>query len=213
MDSFVLENVPFQIDTGQLYKNLRIKEGSELVAKLTPLVDKAQAIGRPKASYKVAFIESRGDDQIIIDGVMLTSRVLRVGSKSEMGFARRIGTYRLDIRSGSMRVKSNAERERTVLLMTEDEIPEAACVHEVAVCAESESRISREESLLQEEQGGKNGSLPGVVRANQHGQGADSEPSRILEAAEVLPTHLDRLPTIGPFGAIGATAVTAIART
>jgi len=78
MDSFVLDNVPFRIDTGQLYKNLRIKEGSELVARLNHLVDKAQAIGRPKASYKVAFIESRGDDQIIIDGVMLTSRVLRV---------------------------------------------------------------------------------------------------------------------------------------
>ncbi len=78
MDSFVLDNIPFQIDTGQLYKNLRIKEGSELVARLNHLVDKAQAIGRPKASYKVAFIESRGDDQVIIDGVMLTSRVLRV---------------------------------------------------------------------------------------------------------------------------------------
>src|SRR4030042_6507749 len=78
MDSFVLDNVPFQIDTGQLYKNLRIKEGSELVARLSLLMEKAQAIGRPKAFYKVAFIESRGDDQIIIDGVMLTSRVLRV---------------------------------------------------------------------------------------------------------------------------------------
>lgn len=78
MDSFVLDNVPFQIDTGQLYKNLRIKEGSELVARLNHLVDKAQAIGRPKASYKVAFIESRGDDHVIIDEVMLTSRVLRV---------------------------------------------------------------------------------------------------------------------------------------
>ncbi|MCJ7492747.1 MAG: vitamin B12 dependent methionine synthase, partial [Deltaproteobacteria bacterium] len=68
MDSFVLDNTPFQIDTGQLYKSLRIKEGSELVARLKPLIDKAQAMGKPKAAYKVAFIESRGDDQVIIDG-------------------------------------------------------------------------------------------------------------------------------------------------
>jgi hypothetical protein len=78
MDSMILDNIHFQIDTGQLYRSLRIKEGSELVARLNHLVDKAQAIGRPKVSYKVAFIESRGDDQVIIDGVMLTSRVLRV---------------------------------------------------------------------------------------------------------------------------------------
>ena len=78
MDSLVLDNIPFQIDTGQLYKTLRIKGGSELVARLSLLIDKAQAIGRPRAFYKVAFIESRGDDQVIIEGVTLTSRVLRV---------------------------------------------------------------------------------------------------------------------------------------
>jgi len=78
MDSLVLDYIPFQIDTGQLYKTLRIKEGSELVARLSLLIDKTQAIGRPKAFYKVAFIESRGEDQVIIDGVIFSSRVLRV---------------------------------------------------------------------------------------------------------------------------------------
>ena len=78
MNSLVLDHIPFQIDTGQLHQTLRIKEGSEFVVRLSLLMEKAQAIGRPKAFYKVAFIESRGDDQIIIDGVMLTSRVLRV---------------------------------------------------------------------------------------------------------------------------------------
>lgn len=78
MNSLVLDNTPFQIDTGQLYKSLRIKEGSEFVARLNPLIDKAQAVGKPKAFYQVAFIESRGDDHVIIDEVMLTSRVLRV---------------------------------------------------------------------------------------------------------------------------------------
>ena len=78
MDSLVLDKIPFQIDTGQLHQTLKIKEGSEFIARLSLLMDKAQAIGRPKAFYKVAFIESRGDDQVTIDGVIFTSRVLRV---------------------------------------------------------------------------------------------------------------------------------------
>ncbi|MBM4331849.1 MAG: vitamin B12 dependent methionine synthase [Deltaproteobacteria bacterium] len=81
MDSLILDSITFQIDTGQLYKNLRIKEGSELMARLNSLVDKAQAIGKPKAFYKAVFIESRADDHVIVDGVMLTSRVLRINLK------------------------------------------------------------------------------------------------------------------------------------
>jgi len=78
MDSLILDNIPFRTDTEQLYRSLRIKEGSEFVARLNLLVDQAQAIGRPKAHYEVVFIESRGDDHVMIDGVMLTSRVLKV---------------------------------------------------------------------------------------------------------------------------------------
>jgi hypothetical protein len=78
MDSSILDDIPFRMDTEQLHRSLRIKEGSELVARLTLLVDQARAIGRPKAHYGVAFIESRGEDHVIINGVRLTSRVLRV---------------------------------------------------------------------------------------------------------------------------------------
>jgi len=110
MDSFVLDNVPFQIDTGQLYKNLRIKEGSELVARLNHLVDKAQAIGRPKASYKVAFIESRGDDQIIIDGVMLTSRVLRVNLEKAHRVFPFVATCGIELEEWSVSIDDMLER-------------------------------------------------------------------------------------------------------
>jgi hypothetical protein len=110
MDSFVLDNVPFQIDTGQLYKNLRIKEGSELVARLNHLVDKAQAIGRPKASYRVAFIESRGDDQIIIDGVMLTSRVLRVNLEKAHRVFPFVATCGIELEEWSVSIDDMLER-------------------------------------------------------------------------------------------------------
>jgi hypothetical protein len=78
MNSLTMDNIPFRMDTGQLHRSLRIKEGSEFAARPNLLVDQARAIGRPKAHYEVAFIESRGDDHVMIDGVMLTSRVLRV---------------------------------------------------------------------------------------------------------------------------------------
>lgn len=59
-------------------KKLRIKEGSTDADKVNRLVGEAQAIARPKALYKVAFIESKGDDYVVVDGTTLTSRVLRV---------------------------------------------------------------------------------------------------------------------------------------
>jgi hypothetical protein len=59
-------------------KKLRIKEGSSSVETLERIASDAQAIARPKAIYKVAFIESKGDDYLVADGITLTSRVLRV---------------------------------------------------------------------------------------------------------------------------------------
>jgi hypothetical protein len=110
MDSFVLDNIPFQIDTGQLYKNLRIKEGSELVARLNHLVDKAQAIGRPKASYRVAFIESRGDDQVIVGGVMLTSRVMRVNLEKAHRVFPYVATCGLELEDWSSTINDMLEK-------------------------------------------------------------------------------------------------------
>jgi hypothetical protein len=55
-----------------------MKEGSELIGRLNLLVDQAQKIGRPKAHYEVVYIDSRGEDHVMIGGVMLTSRVLKV---------------------------------------------------------------------------------------------------------------------------------------
>ncbi len=110
MDSFVLDNIPFQIDTGQLYKNLRIKEGSELVARLNHLVDKAQAMGKPKAAYKVAFIESRGDDQVIIDEVMLTSRVLRVNLEKAHRVFPYVATCGLELEDWSSTINDMLEK-------------------------------------------------------------------------------------------------------
>ncbi len=78
MNRVILDQISFRVDFASLMDSLRIKEGSRYAADLTSLVNAAQSISRPKAVYKVAFIESRGDDYVIVEGIRLKSRVLRV---------------------------------------------------------------------------------------------------------------------------------------
>ncbi len=78
MDAVVLDRFPFRIDLEHLRQRLRIKEGSEHIEALKRLAAQAEAIGRPKALYKMVFIEAKGDDFVVMDGITFTSRVLRV---------------------------------------------------------------------------------------------------------------------------------------
>lgn len=59
-------------------ERLHIKEKSHHADELKRLAHDAQIIGKPKALYKVAFIESKGDDDVVVNGITLTSHVLRV---------------------------------------------------------------------------------------------------------------------------------------
>ncbi len=78
MPQIILDNIPFQPDRAMLQQELRVREGSRQVDHLESLIEEAQAIARPKALYRVARVESKGDDYVIIDGIRLNSRVLRV---------------------------------------------------------------------------------------------------------------------------------------
>jgi hypothetical protein len=78
MDQVVLDNISFQPELDSLMKAFRIKEGSSSAARLQRIAADAQAVAKPKAVYKVGFVESKGDDQVVVDGITLTSRVLRV---------------------------------------------------------------------------------------------------------------------------------------
>lgn len=78
MDTVILDEIPFQIDMDKLKKELRIRPGHTMETDLQRLAEEAQAVGKPKALYKVAYVDSRGDDHIVVDGIQFTSRVLRV---------------------------------------------------------------------------------------------------------------------------------------
>lgn len=78
MDAVMLDEIPFQIDLGLLMKKLRVRPEQSYAEDVKRLAAEAQSIARPKALYKVAFIESRDDGGVVVDGMTLTSRVLRV---------------------------------------------------------------------------------------------------------------------------------------
>lgn len=77
MDSVTLDDIAFEVDAEALLRRLHVEENS-LADEARQLALRAQEIARPKALYKAAFVESRGDDHVVLDGLTLTSRVLQV---------------------------------------------------------------------------------------------------------------------------------------
>ncbi len=76
-DSKAILNIPFTINVVALKKQLRIKPGTESDEKINRLIKAAQEIGRPKALYRVAYIDSRDGDMISFDGVSFTSAAMQ----------------------------------------------------------------------------------------------------------------------------------------
>jgi hypothetical protein len=78
MTNVVLDDIPFQLDCETLMRRVRLNEGSDHLDDLRCLADQARAIARPKAVYRVGYVDDRGDDHVVVDGVTFTSRILRV---------------------------------------------------------------------------------------------------------------------------------------
>lgn len=77
MALIILDNISWKVDVGKLFKRFHLQTGSQDAAKVEALVRQAEKIGRPKALYKEAYVEDKGEDFVIVDGVKLTSRILR----------------------------------------------------------------------------------------------------------------------------------------
>ncbi len=78
MDSVILDPLPFHVELAPLRQALRIREGSSAEQDLARLVDAAVAVARPRAIYRLAFIDAREDEAVVLEGIRFTSRVLRV---------------------------------------------------------------------------------------------------------------------------------------
>jgi cobalamin-dependent methionine synthase I len=73
----VFKDIEFKVDYEELYSRLKIRKKEHFTDQITRLVEEAQDLVKPKGIYKVAYIDKKGDDFIIVDGVKLTSKVLR----------------------------------------------------------------------------------------------------------------------------------------
>jgi hypothetical protein len=90
VEATIIDPLAFSVDVPALCEKLRVRNHRQ--EEIRSLVAEATAIARPKAMYKVAFIDAKGDDFIVADGVKFTSRVLRVNLDPLHRFFAFVGT-------------------------------------------------------------------------------------------------------------------------
>jgi hypothetical protein len=78
MDPVVLDRIPFRVDLPQLLKAVHLGADGEDAPRVMELAQAAEAVARPKAIYRAAYIESKGEESVVIEGIAFKSRVLRV---------------------------------------------------------------------------------------------------------------------------------------
>lgn len=78
MDITVLDDIGFEPDVKGLLQKLHVKPGHPMAAEVERLLAEARELARPKAMVKLAAVEEKGEDWVVIEGVRLESRVLRV---------------------------------------------------------------------------------------------------------------------------------------
>jgi hypothetical protein len=78
MESVMIEDIPFVPDQKQLMSDLHIGKNAYDTEMFRKLCGEAQEIAKPKFAYGVSFIEEKGSDFVILDGVKFSSRVMSV---------------------------------------------------------------------------------------------------------------------------------------
>lgn len=77
-DPILLTDIPFTLDRDALADRTHVWPDSPFAEELARLADSAEKMARPKAMFKLAFVDCVDDNQVLIDGITFTSRVLRV---------------------------------------------------------------------------------------------------------------------------------------
>ena len=72
-----LTEIPFDLSATLLLEQFGLQPSIDRAQELEGFVEKVRKIGKPKALYKVSFIEEKGEDTVKFDGVTFTSRALR----------------------------------------------------------------------------------------------------------------------------------------
>lgn len=72
-----LDDIPFTLDAELLMEQLRVQRGTRSAGAFAELLDRVVQVARPKAVYEVAYVDDKGDDSVVLNGVRFTSRALR----------------------------------------------------------------------------------------------------------------------------------------
>jgi hypothetical protein len=76
-DVRLLMEIPFELDVPTLLKRAHIVPDTDDTIEFKRLAQIASKIGRPKAGYREAFIDAKGEATVTIQGVTFESRMLR----------------------------------------------------------------------------------------------------------------------------------------
>jgi len=73
----ILKDIPLRLNIDEAKNTLHWRERAGASINLPQLIKKAEPLIKPKVIYKVSYIESKGKDEVVIEGVKFSSKVLR----------------------------------------------------------------------------------------------------------------------------------------
>jgi len=74
-----LDSIPVRLDVEEILKHWHLhKESKHIESSLQEVIEVVRPIAKPKAVYKVSYVDNKNADSLYIDSVRFTSRVLRV---------------------------------------------------------------------------------------------------------------------------------------
>lgn len=74
----VLSDIPFELDMEGLLSSVHVANDTDDARDIERLMQAVLPVARPKAAYRVCYVRHRDDEAVAIDGIVFTSRVLRV---------------------------------------------------------------------------------------------------------------------------------------
>ena len=75
----VLDNIPVKLDLEAVLKQLHLgKENKYITRIVQELIEIVRPVAKPKAVYKVSYVDNKNENSLYIDGVRFTSHILRV---------------------------------------------------------------------------------------------------------------------------------------
>lgn len=77
-NAHVLRSISFNINMDDLLRHMCINFNSAMAERLINLARTAQSIARPKAAYRLCRLEKKEENIIVVEGITLSSRILRL---------------------------------------------------------------------------------------------------------------------------------------